>query len=713
MGGDLQMRKYRYSERGAVSIYLIIIMTAIFFLNAVLIDYARILAANNQTDKATKAALRSVLSAYDTQLYESYGLFGLTNSSEEEIYIEAINKNLYTPHEGFTFIDLKLDEETVSLSRDYYLADHTVYEQQILEEMKYIAPITLTEELIDSFTSFTPTMNEAAKTTKTLEDVHKLYEERQELLNEAVEYQQDSTDLYNQMNQYESIGSYINDYGSYIEDLKEYKRIKNGADYPEKESDLSSLNSQITNYQNEADAGKSLYNRLINSEHQDNIIKAKANVKRAKELNSAIIRTINEGNARSSNDSQFDELKELRNSLNDLVMDEQFFLDFDKELENQHSKFNNVLLEIDNLNRITSSALKINVGSGNSSTTANQYKAEMSASYNKIKELDKIYQDSSFDESNKNREELLDELESQLDEKEIEKNEQESKNELDNLNEYFKTIKEMSAKNEELMVIDQYYKDYQAYNSISANTSQDSTAEGDPEDVTVDAMSKLSQLLTSLPDLLESARNELYVNEYILTSFNSLDLSKLNLADKDELIAALDINNQEVEYIIYGSTIIGGNITNALIEIFLIRLAIRTAEGLFKFKGHPLVVLAEAIAYGIKMAAEDMFSLIDGKRVEFSTFTKGITHDYDGYLRLLLILHRNKTDKLSRSQAVIAFNTGKDLTNVPTYLEANTTTSIKLWFLPGVMKSLDTIGALDGKVEENRYKITKKAVFAY
>lgn len=707
------MRKYRYSERGAVSIYLIIIMTAIFFLNAVLIDYARILAANNQADKATKAALRSIFSAYDTQLYESYGLFGLTTNSEEQIFLEAINKNLYVPHEGFTFIDLMLDEGSVSISKEHYLVDHTVYEQQILEEMKYIAPITLTEELIESFTSFTSTMNEATKTTKALNDVSKLYEERQELLNEAVKYQRESTDIYNQMNNFESISSYINDYGSYVDDLKEYNNIKNREDYPEKESDLSRLNNKITRYQIEANASRSLYNDLSSSKHQDNLAKAKANVKRAKELNNEIIKTINEANAQASNDSQFDELKELRNSLNDLVMEEQFFLDFDKDLENQQSKFNNVLLELDSLSKITARALKIDVSSSNSSILANQYKSEMSASLNKVKEYDKIYQNSSFAESNQKREKMLDELESQLNEKEIENTERESKNDLDSLNKDLKSFEELSNQQDEIMVIDQYYKDYREYNLISTNPSLDSTVEGDPEDVAVNAMSKFSELLTSLPDLLEKARNELYINEYILTSFNSFDLTMLNLEDTEKLIEALDINNQEVEYIIYGSNILGANITKALTEIFLIRLAIRTAEGLFKFKGHPLAVLVESIAYGIKMASLDMYDLIDGKRVEFSTFTKGFTLDYESYLRLLLILHRNKTDKLARSQAVIAFNTGKDLANIPTYIEVNTTTSIKLWFLPGVMKSLDMIGALDGKVEGNRYKINKKAVFAY
>lgn len=707
------MRKYRFSERGSVSIYLIIILTAIFFLNAVLIDFARILAANNQADKATKAALRSVFSAYDTQLYESYGLFGLTNDSEEEIFLEAINKNLYVPHEGFTFIDLKLDEASVNLAKDHYLVDHTVYEQQILEEMKYIAPITLTEELIDSFTSFTPMMEEATKTTKALNDVSKLYEERQELLNEAVKYQQESTDLYNEMNNFESISAYINDYGSYVDNLNEYKKIKNGEDYPEKESDLSRLNNKITSYQADAKASKSLYNRFNSSEHQDNLTKAKADVKRAKGLNDEIIQTINEANAQSSNDSQFDELNELKNSLNDLVIDEQFFIDFEKELENQHTKFNNVLLELDSLSGITSKALKINVSSSNSSSIANQYKAEMSSSLSRIKEQDKIYQNSSFDESNQKRVKALDELESQLDEKEIENTERESKKDLDSLNKDLKSFEELSDQQDEVKAIDLYYKDYREYNLISTNPSLDLTAEGDPEDVAVDAMSKFSELLTSLPELLEKARNELYINEYILTSFNSFDLTMLNLEDTEKLIEALDINNQEVEYIIYGSNILGGNITKALTEIFLIRIAIRTAEGLFKFKGHPLAVLVEAIAYGIKMASQDMYMLIDGKSVEFSSFIKGFTIDYDGYLRLLLVLHRDKTDKLARSQAVIAFNTGKDLANVPTYLEANTTTSIKLWFLPGVMKSLDMVGALDGKVEGNRYKIDKKAVFAY
>ncbi len=76
------MRKFVRSERGAVSVYLILIIVPIFLFQAVLIDFARIKLAEKETESAVKAAARSVMSAYDTEL-QAMGLYGLGISQDE------------------------------------------------------------------------------------------------------------------------------------------------------------------------------------------------------------------------------------------------------------------------------------------------------------------------------------------------------------------------------------------------------------------------------------------------------------------------------------------------------------------------------------------------------------------------------------------------------------------------------------------------------
>lgn len=83
------------------------------------------------------------------------------------------------------------------------------------------------------------------------------------------------------------------------------------------------------------------------------------------------------------------------------------------------------------------------------------------------------------------------------------------------------------------------------------------------------------------------------------------------------------------------------------------------------------------------------------------------------YLRLLFLFHINDSNRASRIQALIQLNTKKDLTEIPTYVRGKATTSIKLWFIPSVMKALNIIGVLDGHVEGGYYEITKEAVMAY
>lgn len=55
---------------------------------AIFIDYARIAAFRVQTERMTHAAMRSVMSAYDTSLRE-YGLFAYGDSSGRPLWLKC------------------------------------------------------------------------------------------------------------------------------------------------------------------------------------------------------------------------------------------------------------------------------------------------------------------------------------------------------------------------------------------------------------------------------------------------------------------------------------------------------------------------------------------------------------------------------------------------------------------------------------------------
>lgn len=137
---------YRFFRRedGVITLYVTIVIVAIFMFNAVLIDYARILAATKQTESAAQAGVRSVLAGYYPSLLD-YGLFGVNNTKSQDIFQSVVAGSLPPDDEGYwRYLDLIMNPESqVSFPADGFLSNPSVFQQQVLEEMKYKAPIQL------------------------------------------------------------------------------------------------------------------------------------------------------------------------------------------------------------------------------------------------------------------------------------------------------------------------------------------------------------------------------------------------------------------------------------------------------------------------------------------------------------------------------------------------------------------------------------------
>lgn len=77
-GAEAEQSKHSllFREDGAVTIFSVIVLSSLLLFFSLLIDYARIAALHKLTEDAVRSSVRSVLSAYDSALYERYGLFG-------------------------------------------------------------------------------------------------------------------------------------------------------------------------------------------------------------------------------------------------------------------------------------------------------------------------------------------------------------------------------------------------------------------------------------------------------------------------------------------------------------------------------------------------------------------------------------------------------------------------------------------------------------
>lgn len=177
------MKKWRQAD-GTVSVFLISIIAGIFVFNAVLIDYARIYAAKQHVQAAHDEAIRSILAAFDSTLQSKYGLFGFEESQVEGLYPEMVANNLPDgSSDAFRLTDPRPVDDSVQLLYPFQLGSHTIFRQQILEDMKYKAPVELTLEVLGNFQQVSEVMQQTSALSKAAAAIEKDYEDMDNDLN--------------------------------------------------------------------------------------------------------------------------------------------------------------------------------------------------------------------------------------------------------------------------------------------------------------------------------------------------------------------------------------------------------------------------------------------------------------------------------------------------------------------------------------------------
>lgn len=179
--------------------------------------------------------------------------------------------------------------------------------------------------------------------------------------------------------------------------------------------------------------------------------------------------------------------------------------------------------------------------------------------------------------------------------------------------------------------------------------------------------------------------------------------------------ASASFHNQELEYVLYGFHHTRGNLLAAYGELFTVRFAIRTMEGLVENRGlgHPLLIFSAAVIYGLEKTMEDMVSFVRNGAAPLSKYAK-IDISYGEYLRLFMLLHGGSEEKrLARMIAVIEQNRSITLAAVPAGVTGEAQVSLKLWFVPGLIRVLGGLHGLQGRVVGNRYEIHRMAGASY
>lgn len=727
------------SERGAVTIFFIVIFASIFSFVAIFIDFARIFAIQAKTEVLAHAASRSVMSAYDQQLVEEYGLFAYGETDGNYIMSKVLQDNLeYAKRsDDLPIIGARLDSSIVELQRP--LGTYSVFEQQIREQMKYKAPIDFTIELVNRFKPMSQMMKETSNTVDLLGKLQKLYEQREAKFDQMLDRQRKSAQII------QSLSSHIprafevtSEYGDYV--YKYYASLEDdsGDDSVDDEEDEVDYSLDIIRFRSKAgsmfdDLRRQRQVELV--QHAGILEEAKVLLVEAKQLNELMETTIEESELRSEQDgynkvSQTDstggnheigngsEIVQIRQKSRDLLISDELLADFEGDIVEQGNLFVRVNREVSSFHGMEGSVMSASASEGELNSVLGTLKLEVELY------LQKYWNAGSSNILIENKRLLEEHRSSDEERKNIEAEANGVLKEATGLMKQITDLKnKLSEYQEEFDQLETYYTANREFNAAAGETSETSsvTSEEDPYHAGQEAMGGMDIFYGGIADLMKGMSDHAFQGEYIVNYYEFFDISTLDELLKESGTQKIDAlsnsfapKRQEVEYILYGFHNPVGNIAAAYGEIFTMRLAIRTMEGLVKnvAKGHPLLILAAALLHGVQHALKDMLDLAKEGSVYLSDYLR-VKLSYRDHLRIFLLMHGRSEKRLSRMLAGIQNNTGISPNDRATYLKGEVTISLPLWFLPGVAKAMGGIGAIKGRVEGSTYYVTKQADFSY
>ncbi|MGG3281858.1 hypothetical protein [Paenibacillus solani] len=730
-------RSWQRSSDGSVSVFLIIALAAVFMFVAVFIDFSRIAAMKVQSERLTRAAVRSVMSAYDPQLQKEYGLYALGDSSGDLIMGNVLNETLNPGNrsDAFSLMALEVDSSGLELQRQ--LGSYDIFNRQIIEDMKYKAPIDFTLELVNKFKPMSQGMKEASNTVDVLKKLRKLYDKREDALDEMLAKQRKAganamklsklvMDPPGQSIPDTSLGGSVYSAADVASQYEDYKvKEQEDADRPPKEkqytllliayrSAMSSMGSQISREASQ-----------LQRENEKLLADAHKLWEEARDLNEEMKQVIKDSENRSSNvgydqvtndvtpgstDSSAVEaemIQSIRKQADKLIHDDGLLNGFRQEIENQERYFQQVIQSVSSLQ---------------SSWGGEGMKGPILEASRSLQGFISSYGVSGSGNIIDRQQAALEQF--RTSDKERKAMEKQAKQKLKEATKVIESLNGLGGNHQAIMdefrELQQYYDDSLQFNAEADSMNKGKSMDDDPYDAGKNAMDNMDGMFGFMGNVLGGVRDELFQNEYAVHYFQHFDIGNLSgIADGSQsggnMIEEFSIENQEVEYILYGFHNPAGNIAAAYAEIFASRLAIRTMEGFIVNSklGNPLAILAAAILYGIEKAIEDMIRLCQKGSVQLSKYVP-VELTYRDHLRIFMFIHSNNEKKMSRMLALIRLNTGINPAERYTYASGEVSTAMRLWFLPGVTKAIGVVFGNDGdEVQGNRYLVKRHADFSY
>lgn len=195
------MDKFFRKTKGAISIFLVIVLLPMMTVASVFVDMSRINLAQSMAESAGDLTLNTALTNYDAEMKNLYGLFATSQNMDDlmasledyyrdsiiaagvdsaaaDDYVGQIMDYLKTTTGTDDIMNIELTGFEVSAPEGGNLGNPAILKSQIVEFMKYRAPLSLGTGFLDALS----TMKDLSKQTELVEDKNKFYEKHQDLL---------------------------------------------------------------------------------------------------------------------------------------------------------------------------------------------------------------------------------------------------------------------------------------------------------------------------------------------------------------------------------------------------------------------------------------------------------------------------------------------------------------------------------------------------
>ena len=204
------MLKFCDKNKGAISVFLTLILLPVLLLGGLTTDAARIYASKVVISDAGEMAMNAALAQYDFGLLDEYGLFAMAETPENmegslsKYFKESLNGSGIAGAEDYDkILDLVQEEFSAINLEASKLYKTDVEKQQIVEYMKYRAPVCITELLLEKLDVLKETKQITAATEAQLQ-----FAEDMEKCQDAMEDAKEALD---------ELDSFLNSYPSQSE----------------------------------------------------------------------------------------------------------------------------------------------------------------------------------------------------------------------------------------------------------------------------------------------------------------------------------------------------------------------------------------------------------------------------------------------------------------------------------------------------------------